>query len=437
MVISSIGPGVIRGAHSTMYLNGSKWQIKKTRRRRSSPWRILLLVALIAGAVYVERVIVPTVPPLFVPTSTPTQNPATIILEAETLSQAGKLSQAEDAYKKAIEIDPENADTYVALARVQVFAGEYEDAETNARNALLVDPNSALANAVLAWSLDFQAAQAASDQDRTAKMLEAESKIDQALKLDPNSALARAYHAEILMDAGDYAGALDEARASLNIDPNTLEGQRAMGYVWERTGNYEQAIEAYQTALRINRNLPLLHISLGDMYLAEGDTDQAVQSYLNAVALSPTSTEPLSRIVLAYARVGDYGIASQYAMNAVDQDPTNPRLRGNLGRMYYKNNEIDKAVEQLGLAIRGGQLEDGSWVQGLQLDPGDSRIVEFYYTYALALAKNDQCADAIPIFEALLRTASGDDIAVANSYEGLVICGAIEPTATPKPETNG
>jgi tetratricopeptide (TPR) repeat protein len=420
-----------------MYLSGSKWQIKKTRRRRSNPWRILLLLALIGGAVYIERVIVPTVPPLFVPTATPTQNPATIILEAESLAQAGKLSQAEEAYQRAIEIDPSEANTYIALARVQVFAGKYTEAETNARNALLVDPNAALASAVLAWSLDFQASQAESEQDRAALMLEAETEIERALNLDPNSALARAYHAEILMDSGDYAGALDEAHASLNLDPDTLEGQRAIGYVWERTGNYPEAIDAYQTALRINPYLPLLHISLGDMYLAQGDTDQAVASYLKATALNPTSTEPLSRIVLAYARVGDYGIASQYATNAVEQDPTNPRLRGNLGRMYYKNNEIAKAVEQLGLAIQGGQLDDGSWVQGLALDPGDPRVVEFYYTYGLALAKNNQCSDAVPIFQALLRTASDDEIAVANSYEGLVICGEIEPTPTPKPETSG
>ena len=437
MVISSFGLGICRGTYSLMYLSGSKWQIKKTRRRRSSPWRILLLLALIGGAVYVERVIVPTVPPLFVPTPTPTRNPATIILEAESLAQAGKLTQAEEAYQRAIEVDPKQASTYIALARVQVFAGKFAEAETNARNALLVDPNAALASAVLAWSLDFQASQAEDEQERGALLLEAEREIERSLSLDSNSALARAYHAEILMDAGDYAGALAEARASLSIDPDTLEGQRAMGYVWERTGNYPEAIEAYQTALRINPYLPLLHISLGDMYLAEGDTDQAVASYLKATALNPASTEPLSRIVLAYARVGDYGIASQYASNAVEQDPTNPRLRGNLGRMFYKNNDIQQAVDQLSLAIQGGQLEDGNWVQGLQLDPGDERVVEFYYTYGLALAKNDQCLQAIPLFEALLRSASDDEIAVANSYEGLVICGEIEPTATPKPETGG
>jgi len=71
------------------------------------------------------------------------------------------------------------------------------------------------------------------------------------------------------------------------------------------------------------------------------------------------------------------------------------------------------------------------------LDPGDERVVEFYYTYGLALAKNSQCPQAIPLFDALLRSASDDEIAVANSYEGLVICGEIEPTATPKPETGG
>src|SRR5512136_901372 len=108
-----------------MYLSGSKWNM---RRRRSRPWLILILVLLIAAGVYFERAIVPSVPPLFVPTLTPTRSPATYVLQAESLVAAGKLDQAEDAYRQAITVDPQQAAFYVALARTEVFNNMPEDA---------------------------------------------------------------------------------------------------------------------------------------------------------------------------------------------------------------------------------------------------------------------------------------------------------------------
>jgi tetratricopeptide (TPR) repeat protein len=404
-----------------MYLSGSRWHVKK-KRRRTNPWRILLLLALIAGVVYVERVIVPTVPPLFVPTPTPTQSPALFVLEAQSLFQAGKLEQAQQAYYRAIEIDPQTADYYVELARTQVFAGNPDDAVQNARNALLLAPDSALAHAVLAWGLDFQG-----------NLAEAELEIERALELDPDLALAHAYHAEILMDGGQYEAALEAARRAVELAPDLLESRRALGYVWERTSNYAQAVEAYRSAVELNPNLGLLYISLGNMYLAEGESQTAIDNYLKANALSPTDPDPLTWIAQAYAQVGEYGKAAQYAQNAVEQDPGNPRLHGNLGRMLYKNNQLEEAVAALQIAIRGRPAGDGPAVEGLPLQPGDARVVEFYYTYGLALAKTGACDEAIPIFQALLVAVPGDEIAVVNSTEGLVICGQIEPTPTPRP----
>src|SRR5512136_2021634 len=165
-----------------MYLSGSKWNM---RRRRSRPWLILILVLLIAVGVYFERVIVPSVPPLFVPTLTPTRSPATYILQAESLFAAGKLDQAEEAYHQAIAIDPQQAAFYVALARTQVFNSRADDAARSAEDALLIEPNSAQAHAVYAWALDFQGGEV-----NIAKALE---EINKALLIDPNSALVQAY----------------------------------------------------------------------------------------------------------------------------------------------------------------------------------------------------------------------------------------------------
>jgi tetratricopeptide (TPR) repeat protein len=416
-----------------MYLSGSKWNVRR-KRPPLNLWRILLLLGLIGGAVYLERFLVPTVPPLFVPTATPTRSPATYALEADSFFQAGRLDQAAESYHLAIEANPQDPDLYVALARVLVFAGRPQEAETEARNALLINPDLPAAHAVLGWALDFQGAD---------RLIEAEAEIQAALASDPDFALAHAYLAEILIDQyillneGDYRDAVVSADRAVQLDPNVVETHRARGYVLENTSNYEGALAEYERALTINPNLWMVHLAVGDMHLSQDvpNLDKAIQAYLNASAFDPTNPEPLRRIAKAYSNFGEYGKASQYANDAVSLEPSDAGLHGDLGISYFKNAEFEEAVAELSLAVRGGTTAGGATVLGLPIDPESPRVVSFYYTLGLALAQLDRCDEASPIFEALLRGVPDDEVAVANATEGLVMCGIVTPTATPVPET--
>jgi thioredoxin-like negative regulator of GroEL len=175
-----------------------------------------------------------------------------------------------------------------------------------------------------------------------------------------------AYNAEILIDEYIFAGedtyqeALSSAQRAVSLNSESFDAHRALAVVWEATGNYENALESYQRAEQINSNLSLIHLKLGDMYLALGDTDAAVERYVRASSLAPTDPVPLRRIVLAYSRVGQYARASQYAADAVRLNPSSPALHGVLGQMYRKNNEVERAVEELAWAIHGGTIP-GSW----------------------------------------------------------------------------
>lgn len=121
-----------------MYLNGSSWKMTKKPRKRSRPWRIILLLALIAGVVYFNQTVVPVTDPLFIPTPTPTVNPKSYKTRAQTLYNEGKLNQAVEAYKDAIRAAPEDSSLYVELARIQILAGKPEPALENAELALLL-----------------------------------------------------------------------------------------------------------------------------------------------------------------------------------------------------------------------------------------------------------------------------------------------------------
>ena len=80
------------------------------------------------------------------------------------------MSQAIDAYKQAQALKPNDPSIYVAMAQVQVFAGDYKDAQTNAEDALLLNSNLSEANAVRASALDWQG-----------NYLDAEAAVKQAL----------------------------------------------------------------------------------------------------------------------------------------------------------------------------------------------------------------------------------------------------------------
>lgn len=399
------------------------------RTRRVSWWRLLLLVGLIGVALYVNQVVVPATPPLFIPTPTPTLSPESFVNQAEDFYASGKINQAIKAYKDAIYSDPANPANYVALARLQVFANSYDEAIVNCQNALLKNPNNPLAHAVMAWALGFQE-----------KYGEAEVEIKKALSLDPNSALAYAYYAEILITQNDYTlydKAAEASKKALDLGPTLLETHRARGIVLLNTQNLEQAVQEFQTALAINKNIPDLNLYLGITYKALGQYDLAEESLLAAYALNPTDTVALTELSRAFFGDGRFPQAAQYAEEAVKVKPSDPRLHGNLGIVYYKQEEYDKAIQSLGLAVRGGKADDGTVVEGIPLDYG--RVEEYYWYYGFALARRDRCTEAVPVFQALLTGVPNDEIAIYNATEGLAMCqqnlqAPLQGNATPEGE---
>jgi tetratricopeptide (TPR) repeat protein len=316
------------------------------------------------------------------------------------------------------------------MARVQVFAGLYEDAQTSAEAAILLSANNSQAHAMRAWALDFQG-----------DILGAEAAIKRAIELDPNNGIAHAFYVEILVDSflagtgtfDNLAKAADESRVALSLAPNTIEAHRARGYILEATANYEEAIAEYQAAIEINENIPDLHLALGRNYRAQEVYDLAVEEFTRANALNPSDPTPDLLISRTYATIGEFAKASQYAESAVKDAPSDASLRGNYGVMLYRTADWAGAAIQLGLAINGGQTEEGDLIQPLTLTT-DTRIAEYYFTYGLALARLKRCGEALQIANLVIGRVPADEIAVANANEVFSICEQnLSATAVPTP----
>jgi len=388
------------------------------RRKRPNWFRITILVLLIAAGVYLDRVIIPDVPQPFVPTPTPTRDPESYSVEADTLFQEGKLVQAIDTYTNAIQVRPDDPTLFISRARSQIYAGQYAEAEQSAQDALLLSPNNSMAYVMLAWAQDFQG-----------NYFDAETAINRALELDPNNAMAHAIYVEILVDSyysgtGTFEGltkAAEESRVALDLAPDSLESHRARGIILEATQNYEEAIHEFEAALAINENIPDLHMYLGRNYRVMAVYDKAVEEFTRANTLNPGDPTPDLLISRTYATVGEYAKAVQYAETAVTDNPRDANLRGNLGVMYYRNFQWPDAVEQLKIVVAGGATEDNQPIEPIPL-ANDARIAEYYFTYGLVLARLNRCGEALQISQQLQARVPSDEIAVANAQEMINIC---------------
>jgi tetratricopeptide (TPR) repeat protein len=401
-----------------MYLKGNKWSV--TRRRRRPNWfRIAFLSLLILGFATFNRLVVVNIQPVGVPTATPTRPPESYVTEAQQLFKDGKLLQTIDAYQQAVAARPDDSATYVEMARVQVWAGQYKQAQQSAENALLLNGNNSMAHAVRAWALDFQG-----------NYLEAESGIKDALQLDDKNGIAHAYYVEILVDSylsgsgafDSLSTAIEESKVALSLAPDSIEAHRARAYVLEATGNYEEAIREYQAAAAINNNIAIIHLSLGINYSIMEIYDQAIEEFTLANSLNPGDPNPDLYISRTYAKIGEYAKAVQYAETAVKDNPSDPSLRGNLGVMYYRNLLWRDAVEQLSLVINGGTSPEGQPIDAMELVPNNTRLAEYYFTYALALARLNRCGDALKVAQTINDRIPSDETSVTNAAEAVNIC---------------
>jgi tetratricopeptide (TPR) repeat protein len=394
-----------------MYLRGSKWSVSR-QRRRSNPLRLFFLLALVAGGLYINQVVVPATPPLFIATPTPTRSPDSYIKDAQDLLATGKINQAIAVYQEAVKADPTNPGLYVTLARWQVLHSDYDGAMENVENALLLNPNMALAKAVRGWILGKQK-----------EFQLANVELEDAITLDRNSPLAWAYLTEMYLDMiaankGDLntlEKAIEASKRARDLDPNMLEVRRVRGLVLQNTTEHDAAITEFEAAIALNPNLADLHVALGRSYRFTQRPDRAIDVFLRAISLRPEDPEAYSELAATYFNVGEFARGAQYAADAVKLNPSSGYLHGLLGTMYYRQFQYDLALPSLRLAVRGGYTETGVQVQPMALDPANAASVAYFTRYGISLANLGECGEALQVAQELVQRIPRDEIVASNA----------------------
>ncbi len=262
------------------------------------------------------------------PTSTPTPTSASTassslwIDRGNTYVEVGRYQDAIDAYDKAIEIDPYNADAWMSKAGALNCLGRYQDALDAVDKVIELDPNNAHA-----WTLkgallnDLGRCQEAldalekaielnpdnldawfhkggalgclgKDQEATAMAQEVIDMCDKLIAVNPNDIGAWHYKGSELNALGKNEEALVALNKALELDPTNPHTWCVKGNALFALGRYQEAVDAYDKATKRNPNYPHFWVDKAKALDALGKHEEADEAYDIALGIStiPTPT---------------------------------------------------------------------------------------------------------------------------------------------------
>src|SRR2546422_177879 len=95
---------------------------------------------------------------------------------------------------------------------------------------------------------------------------EAKSEFKAAIELDPQDPLARHELAAMLMDEGDYRGAIALLNEVVRLEPENYEGWLDLGISYAQKGFYQEAERCYAKARELNPDDVLLNYNVAALY---------------------------------------------------------------------------------------------------------------------------------------------------------------------------
>jgi serine/threonine protein kinase/Tfp pilus assembly protein PilF len=206
---------------------------------------------------------------------------------------ADGLRRAIDYFQQAVEADSNYALAYSGMADAYGVLGWFEygivsprdvlpKARTAAQKAVDLDPDRAESYASLAYGNMVY------DYD----FVSSERNFNRAFELNPSYATAHQWHAEVVMAQGHTDKSIEEMKHALTLDPLSLIITRDVGWMLYFARRYDEANEYFRKALELDPNFLRGHLILGESYVQQGKIEQAISEFEIASRLSQEATIP-------------------------------------------------------------------------------------------------------------------------------------------------
>jgi tetratricopeptide (TPR) repeat protein len=285
------------------------------------------------------------------PTSHPAEGQYRVWLSLGHVLETAKPEEALEAYRRAEELQPNEAEPYAATGQILEKQLHYSDAEEEYKKALALDPASdaltGLANCYM--------------QER--RFPEAEEYLRKVVKVHPEEAAAHIQLGRVLAAQGKNEDAVAELEAGEKLAPSDASVQRDLAETYVAAGKPEQAEAAYRALSAAHPQDANLHQALGRALLHEKKFPQAQQEFLAAIKLKPDFGEVYGDLAFAASENKDYPLtikALDVRAKSLAETPLTYFLRAS-ALDHLKDLKKAAANYRLFLQAAGGKYPDQEW----------------------------------------------------------------------------
>ena len=370
------------------------------------------------------------------------QDPKGHLLRGRSLISEKEYNEGITELKKSIELDPDNVQIYLDLARAYVGLKDFSTAEQTLQDAVIKHPDStqlvlalgdfytirqnsekaeaqyrkAIALApeddamYLKLALFFQAYGKFDQTEATYKQLAEKKpqsekpqlflgdfytfigKADEALnsfkraeELNPDSTTARDRLTNHYIDTGVLDVAESRVKKALEKDAHDLMGRVHHARLKLANGKIEDAISLLNQVITDKPDLAVAHEFLGVAYGAKKEFSQAAAELTEAAKLAPNA--PTIRTALAAVRLasGEFDLAIEAAKTGIRLNPRNLKAVRILGAAYLQKGEIANAKKVFEMIIAQVPQESSSHYQLGLIARQDKRLPEALAHFEKAL----------------------------------------------------
>ena len=307
-------------------------------------------------------------------------------------SVIGKLDQAEQLLKRAVENNPKQYGFYTMLAahyythgrrddtlkvleQLKSHAKDFPGAYLSVGDFYLRMGDNDTAVKEYREGIAKDARQKITYEKRIIEVLMRQGKREEAsamntalLKEDPNDNDARGLAASLLLDKGDINRALTELQAVVAHAPTNPVAHYNLGRAHEARGEFEQARQEYQKSVDLRPDYLLARLSIAQLQLRRREWEGALRAAQQVLAVDRGNIN--ARLIESAALMGEKRLADSRALldQLVKQFPNSPDIHYQLGLLNLADKRYREAEE--------------SFRKSYQLNPANSRglmgVVETY-----------------------------------------------------------
>ncbi len=258
-----------------------------------------------------------------------------------------------------------------------------DEAITHFRRAIAIDPDYAATYDNLATALR---------EER--RIDEAIAACEVALTRQPRMVAARYTLANLYLDKGQAALAIDQFRRGITDDPTSADADvhNNLGIALASMGRVDEASNEFQQALKQQTDMSGAHYNLARVLLQQGRAADAVEHFQRALAGGSASADVHDGLALALASAGRADDAVREFQRAIELAPTSAKIRRNFGDVLRAQGKATESLAALGRAA--------------ELSPNDREtradFAQALNDHGVALGSQGRFNDAIEQFERAL-----------------------------------